>query len=137
MYVYAPSTNKNRELLQLPVVLVKLKFGCFVPGSPESWKEIAADVGDTRLDFLTKEPVSGELLSARLARGPMSTEEAVRCAIGIGAARHKIHSRRFVHGALSPYCVALASGRPRILEPTPSPDACAAYRSPEQVRGAE
>ena len=94
-------------------------------------------MGDTRLDFLTKEPVSGELLSARLAREPMSTEEAVRCAIGIGAALHKIHSRGLVHGALSPYCVAVDTGGPRILEPTPSPEDCAAYRSPEQVRGEE
>ena len=67
----------------------------------------------------------------------MSTEEAIRCAIGIGAALHKIHSRGFVHGALSPYCIALESGGPRILQPTPSPEDCAAYRSPEQVRGEE
>ena len=67
----------------------------------------------------------------------MSTEEAVRCAIGIGAALHKIHSRGLVHGALSPYCVAVDTGGPRILEPTPSPEDCAAYRSPEQVRGEE
>ena len=94
-------------------------------------------MGDTRLDFLTKEPVSGELLSARLAGGPLSTEEAVRCAIGIGSALHKIHARGLVHGALSPYCIALEAGGARILESTPSPEDCAAYRSPEQVRGEE
>jgi Tol biopolymer transport system component len=98
-------------------------------------KEIAAHVGDNKLDFLTKEPVSGELLSAKLAGGPLSTEEAVRCAIGIGSALHKIHSRGLVHGALSPHSIALEASGPRILRPTPSPEDCAAYRSPEQVRG--
>src|SRR6516225_8268640 len=97
------STGKSIGPLQLSGALVELKFSVFVPGIPQSRKEIAAVVGDTRLDFLTKEPVTGELLSAKLARGPLNTEEAVRCAIAIGAALHKIHSRGLVHGALSPH----------------------------------
>jgi Tol biopolymer transport system component len=131
------SNGKNIGPLQLSGALVELKFSLFVPGIPQSRKEIAAVVGDTRLDFLTKEPVSGELLSVKLARGPLSIEEAIRCAIAIGAALHKIHSRGLVHGALSPHSVALDAEGPRILQPTPSPEDCAAYRSPEQVRGHE
>ena len=42
-----------------------------------------------------------------------------------------------MHGALSPYCIALAAGGARILEATPSPEDRAAYRAPEQVRGEE
>ena len=65
-----------------------------------SWdrKETATDVADTRLDFLSKEAVSGELLSQRLARGPVPADEAMRYAIEVGAALHKIHSRGMVHG---------------------------------------
>ncbi len=94
-------------------------------------------MGETRLDFLRKEPVSGELLSARLARGPLPAEVALRYAIDIGAALQSIHSRPLVHGALSPFCIVLAGDEVRILEATPSPEDCAAYRAPEQVRGEE
>jgi Tol biopolymer transport system component len=94
-------------------------------------------VADTRLDFLSKEAVSGELLAERLARGPVPTEEALRYAIEIGAALHKIHSRGMVHGALSPLSIALDAGGARILQATASPEDRAAYRAPEQVRGEE
>ena len=94
-------------------------------------------MGETRLDFLSKEPVSGELLSARLGLGPLPADVALRYAIEIGAALHSIHSRGLVHGALSPFCIALAAGGARILEATASPVDCAAYRAPEQVRGEE
>ena len=94
-------------------------------------------MADTRLDFFGKESVSGELLSQRLARGPISADEAVRYAIEVGAALHKIHSRGMVHGALSPLCIALAAGGARILKATTSPEDRAAYRAPEQIRGEE
>jgi eukaryotic-like serine/threonine-protein kinase len=94
-------------------------------------------VGVSRLDFLSKEAVSGELLSEKLARGPLPAEEALRYAIEIGTALHKVHSRGLVHGALSPFCIALAAGGARILEGTPSPEDHAAYRAPEQIRGEE
>ncbi len=94
-------------------------------------------MADIRLDFLSKEVVAAELLSARLARGPVPAGEALRYAIEIGAALHKIHSRGLAHGALSPYCIALATGGARILEGTQSPEEHAAYRAPEQLRGEE
>jgi eukaryotic-like serine/threonine-protein kinase len=94
-------------------------------------------VADIRLDFVSKEVVAAELLSARLARGPVPAGEALRYAIEIGAALHKIHSRGLAHGALSPDCIALADGGARILEGTQSPEEHAAYRAPEQLRGEE
>ncbi len=94
-------------------------------------------MGETRLDFLSKEPVSGELLSARLGRGPLPADVALRYAIEIGAALHRIHSRGLVHGELSPFCIALAAGGARILEATASPADCAAFRAPEQICGEE
>jgi Tol biopolymer transport system component len=94
-------------------------------------------VTDTRLDFLSDEAVSGELLSERLARGFVPQEEALRYAIEIGAALQKAHSRGLVHGALSPLCIALTAGGARILHATPSPEEIAAYRAPEQIRGEE
>ena len=66
---------------------------------------------------------------------PVPTDEALRYAIEIGSALHKIHSRGLVHGALSPFCIALAAGGARILQATPSPEDRAAYRAPEQFRG--
>jgi serine/threonine protein kinase len=62
-------------------------------------------------------------------------EEVLRYAIEIGSALHKIHARGLVHGALSPFCIALAEDGARILESTPSPEDHAAYRAPEQLRG--
>ena len=65
----------------------------------------------------------------------MSAQEALRHAIELGSALHKIHSRGLVHGALCPLSVALGAGGVRILQATPSPEDRAAYRAPEQVRG--
>ncbi len=67
----------------------------------------------------------------------MPAEDALRYAIEIGAALHKIHSQGLPHGALSPCCIALAPGGARILEGTQSPEDHAAYRAPEQLRGEE
>ena len=94
-------------------------------------------MAEIRLDFLSKELVAAELLSARLARGPVPAAEALRYAMEIGAALHKIHSRGLAHGALSPSCIALTGGGARILEGTQSPEDHAAYRAPEQLRGEE
>jgi len=37
-------------------------------------------VADGKLDFFTQETISGELLSERLARDPLSSDEALRLA---------------------------------------------------------
>ena len=92
-------------------------------------------MSDTKLDFLNNESLSGELLSEKLARGPVSAGEALRLAVEIGAALHNVHARGRVHAQLSPFCIALTQSGVRILQPTPSPEDSAAYRSPEQLRG--
>jgi eukaryotic-like serine/threonine-protein kinase len=108
-----------------------------VPRYSKHLKDIATEVADTRLDFLSHEAISGELLSTELARGPLPAEEALRIAIEIGAALHKIHSRGLVHGALSAGCIVLGAGGARILHGSPSPEDRAPYRAPEQIRGEE
>lgn len=90
---------------------------------------------DSKFDFLTNEFITGELLSEKLARGPLSADEAVRLAIEIGAALHRVHTSGGVHGQLSPFCIALPQAGARILRPSASPEDSAAYRSPEQLRG--
>ena len=93
-------------------------------------------VGETHLDYMTREPVEGELLSAPIAAGSISPEEALRLGIEIGAILHRAHSYGMAHGALSPFTVAVNGSGVHILAPPRVPDErAAAYRSPEQVRG--
>ncbi len=93
-------------------------------------------VGPQDLDFLDKRPVEGQLLSDRLAEGPLSAEEALQYAIEIGACLNKAHSKGMIHGALSPYSVSLTANGAVVLGPPLHPDSrSAAYRAPEQVRG--
>jgi eukaryotic-like serine/threonine-protein kinase len=93
-------------------------------------------VGDPQLDYLTREPVDGELLAARIAAGSISCEEALQLAIEIGAILNRAHSRGLVHGSLSPFTVATTATGVHILTPPAVPDErTAPYRSPEQVRG--
>ena len=92
-------------------------------------------VSDIKLDFLSNEAVSGELLSERLARGPVSADEALRLAIEIGASLQKVHTSGRVHAQISPFCIAFTHSGARILKPTASPEDSAAYRAPEQLRG--
>ena len=94
-------------------------------------------MGDTRLDFLTRQPVAGEPLPERLERGALSPDQAIRCAIEIGSALQKIHSKGLVHGGLTPQCIVLGDKGAQILEPGNSPLERAAYRAPEQLRGEE
>ncbi len=92
-------------------------------------------MSDTKLDFLSNESLTGELLSEKLAGGPVSADEAVRLAIEIGVALQKVHASGQVHSQLSPFCIAIIKKGARILKPTASPQDSAPYRSPEQVRG--
>jgi Tol biopolymer transport system component len=87
-------------------------------------------------DFLTNERVNGELLSERLARGPLRAEEAVRYAIEIGRVLHRAHLRGKVHGALSPSSILAGPGGVRILQPGGAAAGDAgAYSAPEQLSG--
>jgi Tol biopolymer transport system component len=91
---------------------------------------------ENRRDFFTGAPVEGELLAERLSRGSISPEQALRYGIALGNLVHLAHSAGIVHGAVSPWSVALAPDGLTLLQPPSDPDpAAAAYRSPEQVRG--
>ena len=59
-------------------------------------------MSDTVLDFLTRQPVSGKLLSDRLSEGPLAPEEALRYAVELGSALGKIHTRGLMHGKVCP-----------------------------------
>jgi eukaryotic-like serine/threonine-protein kinase len=87
--------------------------------------------------FGTGSPVDGELLSGRLARGPVPAMEAVRIAIDLGLALKQIHAGGKVHGALAPQTILLPrAGGVRILEPPANPGReFDPYRSPEELRG--
>lgn len=86
------------------------------------------------IDFLSNQPVEGELLAERLARGLMSHDEILRDAIAIGNALAQVHASGAVHGSLSPYAVLVGEAGAAILR---APGACdaRAYRAPEQVLG--
>lgn len=94
--------------------------------------------GEAQVDFLTNQPVAGETLAARLAREPLSPEEALQCAIEIGTALGNAHARGLVHGRLSPFSILFTESGVKILPPPAFPEGRSApYRSPEQVRGQE
>jgi Tol biopolymer transport system component len=97
------------------------------------WANVT-EVDVTGLDFLSNEPIEGELLAERMTRGGITDEEALQCAIEIGSLLKRAHVRGIVHGALSPYSVAVTPAGARILQPPQEPDPRAArFRAPEQV----
>jgi serine/threonine protein kinase len=92
--------------------------------------------GQEFLDFLTRQPVEGTPLSARLALGRLSAEEAAQYAIEIGTELHQAHARGLIHGTLSPESIRITAGGAQVLAPPLyAPESATAYRAPEQVRG--
>jgi eukaryotic-like serine/threonine-protein kinase len=88
------------------------------------------------LDILSNEPVQGELLADRLARGPLSVGDALQLAAGIGAALSRLHAQSKVHGCLSPHVIAVGGDNVRILQcDAAARERALPYRSPEQMRG--
>jgi serine/threonine protein kinase/tetratricopeptide (TPR) repeat protein len=66
------------------------------------------DVGQQDgLEYLVMEYLEGETLAARLARGPLSIGEVVRCATAIAAALDAAHGHGIVHRDLKPANVFL------------------------------
>ncbi len=93
------------------------------------------EVDHSALDFLTKQPVAGELLADVLARGRIPAEDALRYAIEIGGVLSRAHARGLVHGCLSPHTIAITGAGARVLQPPLTADGRSApYYSPEQVR---
>ncbi|HEY1339072.1 MAG TPA: hypothetical protein VGF59_16270 [Bryobacteraceae bacterium] len=89
------------------------------------------------LDFLTNEPLDGEILAARLARDVLSPEDALAWAIQLGTLLGQAHATGRVHGQVSPAAVVITYAGARILHPSPTRAAQALrYRAPEQALGA-
>ena len=93
------------------------------------------DTKAKRLDFLSGEAIDGELLAVKLNREMCSPDEALRFALDVGTALARVHAQGLIHGKLSPSTVAIQNGRAVLLRPV-SGEESAAYRSPEQLRGA-
>ena len=71
------------------------------------------DVGDR---FLVMEYLQGETLAARLGRGPMKLDEALKVAVEIGSALDSAHRAGIVHRDLKPGNVMLTASGAKLLD---------------------
>ncbi len=70
--------------------------------------------GDT--DFLVMEYLEGQTLAARLARGPLPFDDAVKVGIAIADALEKAHGQGVTHRDLKPGNVMLTEGGAKLLD---------------------
>ena len=70
--------------------------------------------GDT--DFLVMEYLEGETLGARLAKGPMPLDEALKVAIGVADALEKAHGQGVTHRDLKPGNIMLTPSGAKLLD---------------------
>jgi Tol biopolymer transport system component len=68
------------------------------------------------LDFLVMEYLEGETLAARLERGPLGVDEALKMAIAMADALDKAHRRGVVHRDLKPSNVIVTASGPKLLD---------------------
>src|SRR5262249_9395226 len=66
--------------------------------------------------FLVTEPVEGESLADRLARGPLNIAEALTIGIAVADALDKAHRLGVIHRGLTPSTVMLTPNGPKILD---------------------
>ncbi|HUP60399.1 MAG TPA: protein kinase [Thermoanaerobaculia bacterium] len=75
------------------------------------------DVGESDgVDYLVMEYLEGETLAARIARGPLAVEEALRVAIEIAEALEVAHREGIVHRDLKPGNVILTKSGAKLLD---------------------
>ena len=75
------------------------------------------DVGSHEgLDFLVMEHLEGETLSARLSRGPLPLEDALRCASQIADALDRAHRQGLIHRDIKPGNVMLTKAGAKLLD---------------------
>src|SRR5262245_4019048 len=67
-------------------------------------------------DFLVMEYLEGETLAARIERGPLDIDEALKVGIAIADALDKAHRRGVVHRDLKPSNVMLTATGPKLLD---------------------
>jgi eukaryotic-like serine/threonine-protein kinase len=65
---------------------------------------------------MSVEPIEGESLAARLARGPLDLPEALTLGIAIADSLDKAHKQGVVHGGLNPAVVMLPPAGPKLLD---------------------
>jgi serine/threonine protein kinase/Tol biopolymer transport system component len=68
------------------------------------------------IDYLVMEHLEGETLEARLARGPLPLDQALRAGIEIAGALHKAHRKGIVHRDLKPGNVMLTKTGIKLLD---------------------
>ena len=75
------------------------------------------DIGrEDSVDFLVMEYLEGESLEARLRRGPLPIEEALRIAIQIASALDAAHRKGMIHRDLKPGNVMLTRSGAKLLD---------------------
>ncbi|MDO8677263.1 MAG: protein kinase [Acidobacteriota bacterium] len=72
--------------------------------------------GEAAIDFLVMEYLEGETLAARLERGAIGLDEALKLGIQIADALDKAHRRGVVHRDLKPANVMLTPGGTKLLD---------------------
>ena len=75
------------------------------------------DVGlEGGTEFLVMEDLTGETLSARLARGPLPLDQVFRIAIEIGDALETAHRNGVIHRDLKPGNIMISDARAKLLD---------------------
>ena len=75
------------------------------------------DIGaEGSLEDPVMEYVEGETLARRIGRGPLSIEDAVRCAIDVARALAEIHRHGIVHRDVKPSNIMLTSDGAKLLD---------------------
>jgi serine/threonine-protein kinase len=75
------------------------------------------DVGNQDgVDFLVMEHLEGETLAARLAKGPLATDQAVQYAIEVASALERAHRAGIIHRDLKPGNIMLTDTGAKLLD---------------------
>ena len=78
---------------------------------------ILHDIGrEGDVDFLVMEHLEGENLAARLSRGPLPLDEAMKVAIDVADALEKAHGQGVTHRDLKPGNIMLTPGGAKLLD---------------------